>query len=329
MNQISQRTEHFPRALSGRPFGELDRTFLFLFLLFGMIAFPTIWRLKEIPVPEVSRQEREQYLRVIYRTAPPTSQVIRSLEETAAEGAGEEIRGVETAPGRETVRQRAERRAEQAQAAQARRQQRLAAARSTGIFTAAGAQMPSFREFTGSGALALSGGSLAGIRAGEMEQIVSSPSAEAIAKLRREGLIGSEELETENLLADQLEEVELAMETSEVALDALPTVRGRASADRARDAGVLRSVIRVELEGLRACYRVQKRKDASLRGSLEVRLVILPAGEVTRVRLRNSIWSNPALGVRVERCLEDRIGRWIFDPASGGEVSLEFPLVFR
>jgi len=320
---MSRNAATFPRQFQAHPFGELDRTFLLMVLLLTMFALPTIWRLKEMPVREVSRVEHEQYLRIIYRAAPAPQLV-------PGEGVGRRVReitGVERAPGRETVRERSERRRQEAQDRNLRRQERLARARSTGIFTAAGAQMPSFSEVS-SGALSLSGGSLAGLEAGSMSQLIASPDAEAIAGLRAEGLLDARS-EQPDLVGSELEDVELSLAEAEVVLDALPVVRGRASAEEARSEEVLRRVIGVELDGLRACYLAQRRKDATLRGSLDVRFVILPPGEVTRVRFRNSVWTNPALGRRVERCLTERITSWRFDPANGGEVTLEFPIVFK
>jgi outer membrane biosynthesis protein TonB len=313
---MSRLHNPFPRELQARTLGDLDRTFLFLLLLLTVVVFPTIWRLKDLPVPVVTRLQREQYLRIIYRVRPPTREAVPRVEEVV--GREEVLPGVERAPGRETVRQREERRRREALARAERRQTRLAKARSTGIFAAAGAQMPSFS----------SGGSLKGLAVGSVAELVAAPDAEAIAGLKDKGLLNAPP-SAPDLIGNELEDVELSLSKAQVVLDALPRVRGRASEQEARSEPVLQRVIEVELPGLRACYLAQKRKDSGLLGSLDVRMAILAQGDVARIRFLNSTWSNPALGRRVERCLLERIGRWRFDPATGGEVTLEFPLVFK
>ncbi|MFH0883035.1 MAG: AgmX/PglI C-terminal domain-containing protein [bacterium] len=323
---MSRLHDPFPREFQARPFGDLDRTLLFLLMLFATVSMPTIWRLKDLPIRVVTQHQREEYLRIIYRAQPPAGEAAPRAGEGLVEEEGV-VPGVEKAPGRETVRQREERRRREALARTERRQTRLAKARSTGIFTAAGAQMPSFSSFN-AGALSLTGGSLEGLEVGSVSELVSSPDAEAIAGLRERGLLNAPP-PTPDLIGNELEDVDLALSEAQVVLDALPKVRGRASEQEARSEAVLQRVIGVELSGLRACYLAQKRKDTGLLGSLDVRMVVLPPGDVARVRFLNSTWSNPALGRRVERCLLERIGRWRFDPATGGEVTLEFPLVFK
>ena len=323
---MSHTRQGFPREFQARPFGDLDRTMLFLLLLFTTIALPTIWQLKDQPVPMVTRHQREEYLRIIYRAQPEGKEITpRPGERVVSEGGV--VAGVERAAGRETVRQREERRRREALARTERRQSRLAKARSTGIFAAAGAQMPTFSGFN-AGAMSLTGGSLEGIEAGKVSGLVSTPDADAIAGLKDKQVLNALP-PTPDLIGNELEDVELALSKAQVVLDAVPKVRGRASEQEARSEAVLQRVIGVELSGLRTCYLAQKRKDPSLLGALDVQMVILPPGDVTRVRFLNSTWSNPALGRRVERCLLERIGRWRFDPATGGEVTLEFPLVFK
>jgi len=318
----------FPRSLEAKLFDSSSHGRLWLAMAsISLVLVPLVIYLSQLPPAEVTTAEREKYLRVIYRV-PPTSQTLveggASGVESPVEGFKEEISRVLRG---ESVQERAERRQEQAQARKQRREQRLDKIRSVGIFTVAGVQMPSLNGQRSS-ALTLAGGSLEGIVARTLEELSSRPDESALAKLRAEGIIknGIGEVEASRY---ELPEIEIALSQATVELDALPKVRSRVSADRARAPEVINEIIELEIPRLRECYLTQKRKDKRLKGSLLVKCVIGADGKVSRVRLRNSRWSNPALGKRVERCLQQKISLWKFDSVKDAkDTPIEFPLLF-
>lgn len=319
------RAARFPRELTASPLRHPDWMLLGIVGLMILLTVPPVLVLREAEPPEVSLREREAYLRVIYR-AQPAPEVAPEPVPLEAEAEAPAVSA--RAPGqRETVREARQRRAREALARAQAREARMERVRSTGVFTAAGARMPAFDAGDAGAALSLEGGSLEGLVARNLEQIATRPDAAEVEQLRREGLIREPAAEVDPL-ESRLAEVDVELAEAAVSMEGLPEVRGGVGGGEARGEQVLRTAIRAELPGLRACYAAQRRRDATLRGELEVRLTVAPDGEVARVLLRRSRWSNPALGVRVERCLEQRIARWRFAPADGGAVTLSFPLVF-
>jgi len=313
----------FPRRLRAHPLQESDGTFFFLLLLITALLVPLIMHLRSLPPAALTQREREKYLRVIYRApaVPAAEQVAPPSEEAAAP----EVERPEI-PEHETPKQRTERRKREAIARAARHQAQIEHVRTLGVFAVAGALKPGYDLGLPGGAIGISGGSLEGLEARSREEIAVRPDVSNLAALKEKGMIREDAGLPESDYAVTPDTVTLAR--AEVRLDALPIIRGHASPDSARDVKVLRKAIQVQLEGLQGCYFAQKRRDGSLRGQLMARVTVAVDGTVRRARLRESRWSNPALGRRVEACLEQRILAWEFDPAEGGDVTVEFPLVF-
>ncbi|MCB2199409.1 AgmX/PglI C-terminal domain-containing protein [bacterium] len=325
---MSQAISRFPKRFNAHPIQESDGTFLFLLLLLGAMLIPVVMHLRSLPPAELSQAEREKYLRVIYRAPEvivpsPTTTVETPSGQTMDEEVEE---GPTLPPARETLVEREQRRQREALTRSQRRESRLKKIRSTALFTAAGAIRPGYGLQQGEGALGLIGGSLEGIEARSKEQIAVRPDVSELDELKAVGLIRDEVATPRANLEVQLDSLNLA--GAEVRLDALPVLRGRASPDSARRIEVLRSAIAVQLESLRGCFLVQRRRDPSLQGQLVARVTVAAMGSVERVQFRSSRWSNPSLGRRVEACLEQQLLGWQFDPAEGTSVTLEFPLLF-
>ena len=332
---MSQPISKFPRRFHAHPLQDSDGTFLFLFLLLSAMLIPLVMHLRNLPPATLTREEREKYLRVIYRApetvipipVTPEQPVVEGVEDVERIEEGVEPEPIsEARPARETVAQQQQRRQREAVAREKRKQERIKQIRSTALFTAAGAVRSGYGLEQGESALGIAGGSLEGIEARSREELEVRPDVSDLADLRAQGLIREE---VELPATDYNFELDsLSFAAAEIRLDALPVLRGRASPDSARRMDVLRSAIRLNLESLRGCYLAQRRRDPGLLGQLMARMTVSANGTVERIRLRESRWSNPALGQRVEACLEQRMLGWEFDPASGGDVTIEFPLVF-
>jgi len=327
---VSEPVSRFPRRFNAHPLQESDGVFLFLLLLLCALLIPIVMQLRNLPPVQVGREERERYLRVIYRAPEVTLPVPVPVEPLPAE-AVEEVEVAEPEPVtppvmRETIRQREMRRQLEAVTRAQRLQEQRERIRTTSLFTAAGAFRPGYGIDFGQQALGISGGSLEGLEARSREQIAVRPDPAEIGELLAEGLIRDEIAPPASDYTVVADPVLLA--EAEVRLDALPMLRGRASPDSARRMDVLRKAIDLQLDNLRPCYQVQRRRDPGLQGQLFARITVAAAGDVVRVRFRDTRWSNPALGRRVEACLEQRLLIWSFDPAEGGDVTLEFPLIF-
>lgn len=324
---MSQAISRFPKRFNAHPLQESDGTFFFVLLLLGAMLIPVVMHLRNLPPSELSQAEREKYLRVIYR-APEVTLPAPAVSETP-DGEAVDERVVEmpsVPPARETLLEREQRRQRDVLSRTQRRETRLKQIRSTALFTAAGAIRPGYGLQQGEGALGLVGGSLEGIEARSREQIAVRPDLSDLDELKAVGLIREEVATPKADLEVQLDSLNLA--GAEVRLDALPVLRGRASPDSARRIEVLRTAVAAQLESLRGCYLVQRRRDPSLQGQLVARMTVAAEGTIERVQFRSSRWSNPSLGRRVESCLEQQVLGWEFDPAEGASVTLEFPLLF-
>lgn len=76
---------------------------------------------------------------------------------------------------------------------------------------------------------------------------------------------------------------------------------------------------------LQRCYDVERGQDPNLIGSIRVRWMIAPTGEVSRADVGESTMKSPAL----EECVSRSIRSWVFPkPKGGGVVSVNFPFHF-
>jgi hypothetical protein len=323
---MNLRNPSFPKNLNPRWNDEINKEYWLYFFGLCLILIPLTLFLRTLPPSEISTSEREEYLRVIYRA--PEAIVEESL--IPEPSAPIEARIEESTPFRRSGLAERQRMQEESRLSrEERKAERLERIRSKGIFTAAGAQLLEYQNDKGSSALALVGGSLEGLVASSISEISLRPDSETIAELRHEGLIKEEIAEIEPGAGFEIKDIELDLSQSEIRLDGLPKVRGRSSADSSRTETAINSFINFEMERLQSCYLSQQKRDKSLKGNLIVRVVILSDGSLKRVRIKNSRWSNPLLGRRVERALIQKIELWQLDPSTNGEITYDFPLIFQ
>lgn len=90
------------------------------------------------------------------------------------------------------------------------------------------------------------------------------------------------------------------------------------------DPSIIRRVVRVHQSGFRMCYESGLRSDPSLGGKVVLSFVIGDDGRVTRSSIVSSSLSNAA----VESCIRTRAMVMIFPRPEGGDVVVNYPLVF-
>jgi len=317
---MSELILKFPRTLESRFWDNNHHRLWVILVVLTVLFVPAIIFLSQLPPQEITQREREEYLRVIYR-APAISEEV--AQEIPAEIVGEE----EVTVTRKTLEERRADSQRRINERITRKERRLEQIRSTGLFTAAGAQVPTFEIGNGK-ALSLTGGSLQGLIAQSMEEISTRPDLDIIEEFQEEGIIREVELDLE-ITKLQIPVFENIIREASVELKTVPIIRSKAEPEMARSAENVKEFIDYNVKGLQSCYLTQKNKDKSLKGSLLVKCIILQDGTVSSVRFRNSRWSNPALGRRVERCLKQKILLWKFDPSSvDEETPIDFPLIF-
>ncbi|HEB85311.1 MAG TPA: hypothetical protein ENI92_09980, partial [Bacteroidetes bacterium] len=176
----------FPKELNHHFTDSIDRLFMTTMLVTSLVFFPLLFYLQSLPPKDLTDEQLKKYLQVIYKVEPE-KQIVKKVEKKTAAKA----RKVEaTEVVQQTVEQKKERRKTQRAAREARRAKAQAAARSTGIFAAAGA-LSSGRGGGGSGRAGktLGGGGLGGVNVGNLSGLATGTDIGKVEKLRGGGAI--------------------------------------------------------------------------------------------------------------------------------------------
>jgi TonB family protein len=92
------------------------------------------------------------------------------------------------------------------------------------------------------------------------------------------------------------------------------------------DRAEIARVIRQHQAAIRACYETGLHQAPDLEGKVAVTFVIDGSGAVASVQVAESSLEHPG----VEACMLQRIGSWRFpEPRGGGQVTVNFPWIFR
>ena len=92
------------------------------------------------------------------------------------------------------------------------------------------------------------------------------------------------------------------------------------------DREAIRQVIAGHHGEIRYCYERELRKSPELAGTVAVKFIIAPSGEVRSSEVAHSSARNPGL----EECLVGRLGTWTFpEPQGGGAVVATYPFMFK
>ena len=88
------------------------------------------------------------------------------------------------------------------------------------------------------------------------------------------------------------------------------------------DREIIRRVVRQHRGEIKFCYEGELQKNKGLEGRVTVRFTISATGSVVSAVVKESTLNNAA----VERCMTDKIRRWIFpEPKGGGIVMVNYP----
>lgn len=311
----------FPKEFQRDWFGELDKRFLTIFLVTLFLHVASLLYLQGVQWAQMSQEDVGKYLEAIYRVTPakikPAERMITTLPTGAGEVA-EEVSGTEEVTPTAKAVKGAKRRGSGTELA-AKRTALQASARSMGIFRLAGARGGAGGAGTGgTGGSGVArglkaGGGLSGVEVGKIAAIATGSLADKVEKARGGTRIteGTGGIDITQLSDAQIEEI---LSASKVELAALPEVEGMGSKNANRSGASIRSVADENMHLVKNCYNRYKRKDVNLKGKVKVEWSIEPEGRVSRVKILNSEWTRPPLGRRVEDCLIEVIGTWLFEP---------------
>jgi hypothetical protein len=312
----------FPKELQRDWFGELDKRFLTIFLITLFVHVASLVYLQGVQWAQMTEADVGKYLDAIYRVTPakitPSERMITTLQTGASEVAEETGPVEETAAPVAKAAKSVKRRGSGADLA-AKRASMQASARSMGIFRLAGAQQGAGGAGTsGTGGSGVArglkaGGGLGGVEVSKIAGIATGSMADKVEKARGGTRIteGTGGIDIAQLSDAQIEDI---LSSSTVEIAALPEVEGLASKNANRSGASIRGIADANVHLVKNCYNRYKRKDVNLKGKVKVEWSIEPDGRVSRVKILNSEWTRPPLGRRVEDCLTEVIGTWLFEP---------------
>lgn len=323
-----------------RPFAQMDRLLLSLFLVVGVLEIVMIYVGTLIPVVELSQEEVQQIFATRYKNmlkieAPQVettaaSEVAAPVEK-APEG-GEEA--VEEAPAQKAERaldrpvERQQASAEAAagrrSAAADRRASRRAAISQQVVNSAGGISLVTggrggasakglvdAAQVTGGGAISAQG--LAGM--------VTGKAAENVRRLRTDvpkggGTGGSGGVNLQGALTNVETSVGRGGTVGALLEGRVQTYdrSGKFAGEEARSAASLSAKVAGYQPGLKDCFDRQLQRDNTLKGSVLVKWTIKADGSVVNVEVTQQKWSDPVAGRRVESCLKQKVSSWRFDP---------------
>lgn len=102
----------------------------------------------------------------------------------------------------------------------------------------------------------------------------------------------------------------------------------RDGGDGGRNQGEINRAIDAKTRTLVSCIKRARNRYQTLRGSLIFSITIKPDGRVTNIKIIKSSWSNKAGGRIVEKCIRSSIRVWKFPQSTGGDITIEKPIIF-
>ncbi len=316
---MSQHTG-FPKEFQRDWFGDVDRCFAGTFFSLLIITTGLVLYLQGIKWKDMTQADVDKYLERVYRvTSARVEKPVQRLVHTQDESGGEEAEVAPEASPSERVAQKAVKRRGSGADLAAKRASMMASARSMGIFRLAGVKTGAGGAgTTGSGGSGVArglkaGGGLGGVEVGKIAGIATGSLADKVEKARGGERIteGTGGIDITRLSDAQIEDM-LSASTVEIA--SLPEVEGLASKNVNRSGASIRTIADANMHLVKNCYNRYKRKDVNLKGKVKVEWSIETDGRVSRAKILNSEWTRPPLGRRVEDCLTEVIGTWLFEP---------------
>ncbi len=327
------QTITFPKEFERHFFRDLDKNFMSILIITLIVGYSFCIYMASLPVKELTAEQVKKYTEAIYRVkaiAPAKLEVKKTGPKTEAGEAAkvEETRQEERAAEVKPVTQEdkaarlAAERAERRERQEARRQ---AIAEKVKIVAGPTARGGAARRGAAAAreAIGLSGGSMSGFNVKEMVGMVGEAgTAEKVKKLRGGGAVSADvgEIDISALKALSSEELNLMLNEAplQISRNAI-TAKGTGTKAKQRSQGAISDIVLENKNQVQYCYWTLKRRDSSLKGRVVVEFTIAPSGEVIRVRIRESNWGGNSLGNEVERCIENVIKSWHFEPIPDAE----------
>lgn len=339
------RVGTFPKEYSHQFFRDFDKDFMLITIMTFLVTISMTVYMSSRPIQELSADDIRRYTEVIYRAniAPP--KVVEKKVEEAVGGGEVEEEVVEeekveeekpvTEEAKKEVREdkRAERRSRQESRREkvretAQRMKILAGPTARGKARAGGANAA--RE-----ALGLSSGQMGGYDVKKMVGMVGDAGkADKVKKLRGGDAISEDigDIDIEELRALSSEDLDLMLKEASVDLNEKAiTAKGKGATSKQRSPAAISEIVMKNKNQVQYCYWTLKRRDSSLKGRVVVEFTIDAAGEVIRVRFREHNWGGNKLGDEVERCIQNVITGWRFDPIDpkAGNVTAGATYIFE
>lgn len=324
----------FPRELERNFFRDMDREFFTIFIVLFILCNSITLYFAGQPPKEFSAEEVKKYTEALYRVKVTTAPKIErkaKQESSASEAAKVEEEKVEEAPKGEVRQQTAEEKAAKVEAERAARQERqekrrAAIAEKVKIIagpTARGVGRRRGGAAAAREAIGLSGGAMEGLDVkGMVGMVGDAGTAEKVKKLRGGGAVAGDvgDIDIAELKALSASDLNLMLSEAPVQVSrSAITAKGSGTKAKQRSQNAISDIVLQNKNQVQYCYWTLKRRDSSLKGRVVVEFTIAPSGEVVRVRFRESNWGGNALGAEAEKCIDNVISSWHFEPIGEGE----------
>lgn len=327
------QTMTFPAEFERHFFRDLDRGFFNIFLVCFILSNAITLYMASQPVKQFSEAEVKKYTEALYRVkAEPPKQVAKKQE---TKGAAEEVaevkeEKVEEAPKAEAKQVTAEEKQAKVEAERAKRKEKQEARRQAlaeKVKIVAGPTAKGGARRGGAAAaraaIGLSEGGMEGFDVkGMVGMVGDAGTADKVKKLRGSGAVSADvgDIDIAELKALSAEDMNLMLNEAPIQVSrSAITAKGSGTKAKQRSQGAISDVVLQNKNQVQYCYWTLKRRDSSLKGKVVVEFTIAPSGEVIRVRFRESNWGGNALGAECEKCINNVISSWHFDPIGDNE----------
>lgn len=335
----------FPKEFNYSIFRSLDKSTATITLLCYVLGFVFLGYMQTIPPKDLSDEQIARFQEVIYRVKPAeipkvdrktggeaTAKVEETVEEKPIVTEEKPQTEVAKADAREAARSQRQARQDQKMNRARQAAERVAVLAAP---TARGGRRSAGGASEAAAALGLAAGGTRDVDISGVAGLVGDvETADKVKSLRGVGVIseGVGEIDISVLKTMSGDDLKLMFEEAplQVSKEAI-TARGRASSARERSQAAISELVIQNQNQVQYCYWTLKRRDSSLRGRVVVEFVIEASGSISRVRFRSSEWGGNPLGKEVEKCIENVIGSWKFEPIANdaGSVTAGATYIFQ
>ena len=318
----------FPKQFEHSFFSQLDRKFITILSISGVLLFTLFFILSLRPLPEkMSEKEilkiQERYAKLVLNK-PVKKKKVKEVKVKDIGPKEVEKEKIEVDRKNESVEQRQERKAASSEQRQAKRAAISKQIATTGIFAAITATGGSggggdavndlLGDADGIGDLAevdLSGGSFAKQNV-DVATLKARRGARASGVGLKKGSVGS----ASGGAVKKQGSIKIS--------SAAPKISGESAGTGSRTQTAINKVVTRQQSRLKKVYETMLKRDPQLGGKIKIKFTIQPDGSVTNVSIVMSTTGNSTFDNRIVSYVK----RWKFSPASGGPVEVVYPFVF-